>query len=206
MSRRKSSNLKLAGFASIVTLIIALVVAGAALAEESTGIPPPLPPGAARPTATPTPTSPLVCSDQTVAVTTIPIIPSFPLILDGQLIGNFPVYDVNKEVSVVWLPFDFPPDIVEPAYEVLIRQFLAPQSNLGIYQDLKVAVHVKEGGEAYTFGNFNVGETVCPTCPSIVVVTPLRPFRGIDPVTGEATDLYQYILEGQQTSCPFLLR
>ncbi len=201
--------IRLLVLASIVAVVAALAIAGAVLAEESAGIPPPTGGGGGgnepeeTPTPTPDPATDLFAGcvePRSVVIGTLPVVEG-PLIVNQQLVGTVPFYSIGGELQFVWTPLEFP-DGVTGAYRIAIRQFLAPNSNLGIFNDVKVAFHQSQDGPFFVYGNFNVGERVFLDLPTVIVVEPFAVNLVFDPASGSTIDTYVPLGPGIQ-SCPF---
>lgn len=107
----------------------------------------------------------------------------------SELLGTFPVYDGNKEITFSWTPFTFAAG-TNGAYRVSLWQNTTPFAAVPTWTQIKVAHHwaSNPNGESFTMGSFGFGETVCTTCPTMFTAEPETYVQ----VYNEAKKSYEY--------------
>jgi hypothetical protein len=88
-----------------------------------------------------------------------------------ELLGTFPIYDGNQEITFSWNPYPFAAGI-NGSYRVSLWQNTTPFGATPTWVERKVAHHwaSNPNGATFTMGSFGFGEEICTTCPSLFVV------------------------------------
>lgn len=158
---------------------------------------------------------PQACAcNETVQIVTPPLQQAHPLYVDfndnglneeEELLGEFPLYDWNREITVTWQADPYEQlDPAHTSYRVSLYQIDfsaleeafaaafeggAPDA-LELAREVKVAHHwaTNPNGRRFTFGSFGFGEDICLNCPTMVLVAPETYRQVYNPATG----VYEY--------------
>ncbi len=112
-----------------------------------------------------------------------------------ELVGIFDVYDGNEPITFSWEPYAFASG-VNGSYRIALWQNTTPFEATPTWAEYKVSHHWADNpdGTTFTMGAFGFGETICTTCPTMIVVQAETYEKVFDWNT--STYVYEYTLIG----------
>ncbi len=112
-----------------------------------------------------------------------------------ELVGIFDVYDGNEPITFSWEPYAFASG-VNGSYRIALWQNTTPFEATPTWAEYKVSHHWADNpdGTTFTLGAFGFGETICTTCPTMLVVQAETYEKVFDWDT--STYVYEYTLIG----------